>query len=99
MNHSLPRHVRILLKEWEYLGFKNLRESAEFVLANADWYLLVKGVKFKENHLRVVAAWREEMQGHEVRRDVTKTGPTCASINLFESPSFGGKVSNKSFED
>lgn len=99
MKHSLPNDVRLLLKEWEYLGFNNLRESADFVLANAEWNILVRGIEFKENHLAVVAAWRDVMLGHEVRRGVQTVVPTCSSIDLFSSPSFGGKVSKTGFDD
>lgn len=99
MNHSLPRHVRILLEEWEYLGFKNLRESAEFVLANSDWHRLVKDFKFEVDHLITISIWRVEMLGHEARRSTYTPVSTCSSINLFESPSFGGKVSKQGTHD
>lgn len=99
MKHTLPNPVKSLLDQADNFGFSCSREAAEYILANADWYLLLKDVSFKEYERAAINAWREVMLGHEVRRGAYTPVSTCSSIDLFESPSFGGKVSKQGFDD
>lgn len=99
MKHSLPTPVKSLLEQADYLGFGCLREAAEYILANVDWYLLLKDVKLKDYERVIINAWREEMISTEVIRCTMKVVPPCPSMNLRSTDAFGGKVSNKSFED
>lgn len=99
MKHSLPNPVKILLEQADYLGFSCSREAAEYILANADWYLLLKDVSFKEYERPAINAWRDETLANELVRCTHKPIPGPPSINLFGSSSFGGKVSKTGDHD
>lgn len=99
MKHTLPTPVKLLLEQAEYFGFSCSREAAEYILANADWYLLLKDVSFKEYERAAINAWREESLANELVRCTHKPITPCASVNLHATSSFGGKVSKTGDHD
>lgn len=99
MKHTLTNPVKLLLEQADYLGFTCSREAADFILANVDWYVLLKDVKFKDHERVIINSWRNDTVASELVRCTQKPIPTCSSINYFESPSFGGKVSKTGGSD
>lgn len=99
MKHTLPNPVKSLLDQADNLGFTCLREAAEYILANADWYLLLKDVSFKEYERDIINVWRQETLECEVIRCTMKVVPPCPSMNLRSTDAFGGKVSKQGTHD
>lgn len=99
MKHSLPNPVKSLLDQADNLGFTCLREAAEFVLANADWYLMLKDVKYADYERNAINAWRHEMVTNEKVRCTQKIVPPCPSMNFGSTDAFGGKVSKTGSTD
>jgi hypothetical protein len=99
MKHELPNNVKQLLEEQDNLGFDHVREAAEYVLANPDWYIQLKGVKYKDYERLCINTWRSDMIANEIIRCTNKPVPPCSSINYWSSASFGGKVSKQGGDD